>query len=257
MDCTESIEEAIKKSLEKFVKDNETIDNLKVSLKNKDNLKNKRGIEEFLQPKLNAFLSKGFENNRELELVRIGTGKLTKDSSEKADLILEYKDKKMRKNIVLILELKIANTYNDLMFGYQSRSGKNKCIENKGTDWAKKLEKFKCCDGCKGKKKITDGYIYDIHKLLDIYFGTYTNKREKEKKDVYICVVGITKNKQECDIKNFLEEVIKESKKECFPNMEPVFKELSVKVNVKTIDGFDLLTTLIIHKYQCEAAFHL
>jgi len=158
-------------------------------------LKGKLKIEEWLYPYINACVFNKLKNNT---IKRLGWGRVCVRYEIKPDFILET-DRDL-----ILGELKLEKSINDLMFGFQARK------EERREELFKKLAEIvqkdedlfgvKLCDSkAGGKKKISDGFLIDILKLRDIILGykLYEEKDKKDKKNIYSVAIGVTLFKKE------------------------------------------------------------
>jgi len=163
-------------------------------------LKSNLKIEEWLYPYINACVSNKLKNNT---IKRLGQGRVFIWDEIKPDFILET-DRDL-----ILGELKLGESINNLMFGYQARKEKRReklfkklaeiVQEVQEDKQDKDLFGVKLCDRkAKGKKKISDGFLIDILKLRDIIlYKLCEEKDKKDKKNIYSVAIGVTLFKKE------------------------------------------------------------
>jgi len=129
----------------------------------KDNLRKKKGVEEVFYPYLNAELCRVLNI---CKVYRIGSGRLNEISDFKYDIVLEIERASKQ---IMLLEFKLAEGINNLLFGYQS--GKTK------KDAGERLARFVkgeqlfgikeyCNSKARGRSFISDGLLVDIAKIV-------------------------------------------------------------------------------------------
>ena len=198
-------------------------------------LSKSKGIEEFLYPYVNVCI---FNKLKEGSIARLGQGRVSTETEDKPDFILETES-----NLILG-ELKLAKKLNDLIFGYQA--GNFDCSE-KLAGIVKENEFLgvgSCDEKISGKKKIKDGFLVDILKLRNFILKyKILEQGEKNISSVAIGIVKFQNEYKECiePLKERLENGMKTILQEqCFL---PYFEEEEKRERAKQISNninFDL-----------------
>jgi len=210
----------------------------------KNQLQEDKGVEEFLYPYINVCIfQKLCKESREQTIERLGLGTVFIENKNKPDFILETRDD------IVLGELKLAKTLNDLIFGYQSGS----------FDCSEKLASFVrenglfgiglCDRNVQGKKKIKDGFLVDIIKLRNLIVEYLRGNGSKEIRAVAIGIVEFKEKYREngCieEFKKKLEEGINKTLEE--KSFLPYFEEESIK-NIKSEITSEELNGFLIFK---------